>query len=95
MLITPSRRGFITGLMSLVVAAPAIVRAHSLMPVRAFDDRFEAYTYVFEGLSPWPHAAGAKKVNGVWRLVSASNALAGPMPDFMRPPPRSNYPHQQ
>jgi hypothetical protein len=33
-LIKPSRRGFITGLAALV-AAPAIVRASSLMPVRS------------------------------------------------------------
>lgn len=32
-----SRRGFLAGLGSLFVAAPAIVRAASLMPVRAFD----------------------------------------------------------
>lgn len=32
-MIEPSRRGFITGLISLV-AAPAVVRAGSLMPVR-------------------------------------------------------------
>ena len=35
---TPSRRGFITGLISLV-AAPAIVRVSSLMPVKAMTWR--------------------------------------------------------
>jgi hypothetical protein len=37
-MIEPSRRGFITGLIALV-AAPAIVRAGSLMPVRRMIDR--------------------------------------------------------
>lgn len=32
-----NRRGFITGLASLVCAAPAVVRAASLMPVRAIQ----------------------------------------------------------
>jgi hypothetical protein len=36
LVIEQSRRGFITGLISLV-AAPAIVRAGSLMPVKAMD----------------------------------------------------------
>ena len=36
-MIEPSRRGFITGLIALV-AAPAIVRAGSLMPVKSLDD---------------------------------------------------------
>lgn len=34
-MIQPSRRSFITGLTSLIVTAPAIVRASSLMPVKA------------------------------------------------------------
>lgn len=33
---TVSRRSFITGLVSFVAAAPAIVRAPSLMPIRTF-----------------------------------------------------------
>lgn len=35
-LLVPSRRGFLTGLAS-VLAAPAVVRAASLMPVRALQ----------------------------------------------------------
>jgi hypothetical protein len=35
-LISPSRRGFLTGLGAVLIAAPAIVRAGSLMPVKAF-----------------------------------------------------------
>lgn len=34
-MIVPSRRSFITGLVASLVAAPAVVRAASLMPVRA------------------------------------------------------------
>jgi hypothetical protein len=37
-IIQPSRRSFLSGLASLVVAAPAIVRAESLMPVKALAD---------------------------------------------------------
>lgn len=37
-IINPSRRGFIAGLGALVIAAPAIVRASSLMPVRAWRE---------------------------------------------------------
>lgn len=33
----PTRRGFITGLGALLIAAPAIVRATSIMPVHHFD----------------------------------------------------------
>jgi hypothetical protein len=33
-----SRRGFISGLGALFVAAPAIVRAASIMPVKAIED---------------------------------------------------------
>jgi hypothetical protein len=36
-LIVPSRRGFLAGLGSFFVAAPAIVRAASIMPVKAVD----------------------------------------------------------
>lgn len=46
MLIEPTRRKLITGLVSLI-AAPAIVRASSLMPVKAMVstvDDFEFYT---------------------------------------------------
>ncbi len=33
-MIKPTRRGFITGLISLAVTAPAIVRISSLMPIK-------------------------------------------------------------
>lgn len=36
-LIAPSRLGFLTGLGAALITAPAIVRAGSLMPVKAFD----------------------------------------------------------
>lgn len=35
--IVPSRRGFITGLASLLIAAPAIVKATNIMPVKTVD----------------------------------------------------------
>lgn len=34
----PSRRGFLLGLGSTIIAAPAIVRAASLMKIRALDE---------------------------------------------------------
>lgn len=37
---SPSRRGFISGLISFV-AAPAIVRASSLMPIKALETEFD------------------------------------------------------
>lgn len=40
-LITPSRRGFILGL-STLIAAPAIVRATSIMPVKSMTPILEA-----------------------------------------------------
>jgi hypothetical protein len=48
-----NRRGFITGLISLV-AAPAIVRAGSLMPVKSF----ELYDGVALNCMPHPEAWG-------------------------------------
>lgn len=42
-----NRRGFITGLASALVAAPAIVRAGSLMPVKLIDFDLPLY-----GISP-------------------------------------------
>jgi hypothetical protein len=48
-----NRRGFITGLISLV-AAPAIVRAGSLMPVKSF----EIYDGVALNCMPHPEAFG-------------------------------------
>jgi hypothetical protein len=37
MIETPTRRGFLTGLVAFVAAAPAIVRVSSIMPVKAID----------------------------------------------------------
>ena len=41
---TSSRRGFLLGLSS-ILAAPAIVRASSLMPVRAWQEPFRLYIH--------------------------------------------------
>jgi hypothetical protein len=40
-----SRRGFLTGLGAVLVAAPAIVRAGSLMPVKAMIETSELQPY--------------------------------------------------
>jgi hypothetical protein len=50
-----SRRGFLVGLGASLVAAPAIVRASSLMPVRAIKIPTEQEIWLFgeqPGLSP-------------------------------------------
>ena len=65
-LMEPNRRGFITGLISLV-AAPAIVRVSSLMPVRQmiepeFGVDWEKYTSTFI----WRTSLPATK----WRLLN-------------------------
>ena len=41
-MIEANRRGFLTGLISFVAVAPAIVRVTSLMPVRAIIDPYRA-----------------------------------------------------
>lgn len=38
-MIEPSRRGFLTGFGAVLITAPAIVRAGSLMPVKVFESR--------------------------------------------------------
>lgn len=57
MAIITNRRGFLTGLGTLLIAAPAIVRVTSIMPVKALSDDLdwiyddnEAYTYIRTGL---------------------------------------------
>lgn len=44
-LIIPSRRGFLTGLASTLIAAPAIVRVTSIMPVRSPRPADAIYIY--------------------------------------------------
>lgn len=52
-IIQPTRRGFLVG-MGLVLAAPAIVRASSLMPVRSFNDRSHLIPDDFWWIGPAP-----------------------------------------
>lgn len=49
---TPSRRGFLAGLGSLFVAAPAIVRATSLMPVKAWSPTNPATNPYWSDIGP-------------------------------------------
>lgn len=69
-IIQPSRRRFITGLASLI-AAPAIVRASSLMPVRAPKIVLELYgrspamegmAGLFSDTDPWFTVWGDQKI---------------------------------
>lgn len=84
-LIVPSRRGFLVGLVSLL-AAPAVVRAGSLMPVRNIGRFLPAFG--FDSFSPlnadseyqWcaetvlgqPNPQAQAMVAGGWRAVPAS-----------------------
>ena len=43
-----SRRSFFVGAVTSLIAAPAIVRAASLMPIKAFDNIFKVDTSYFE-----------------------------------------------
>ena len=57
-IIKPSRRGFITGLASLVVA-PAVVRVESLMPVKVMKPEFQEwlwYNPVTDNIEVWRQA---------------------------------------
>lgn len=67
---TPSRRGLIKGL-GLLLAAPAIVRVSSLMPVRAYAEEIEtvylpAGTYTIEQLLYSGKKLYMKDASGIW-----------------------------
>jgi hypothetical protein len=73
---TINRRGLITGLASLVVTAPAIVRASSLMPVKAITDgkvRWICNTRGFEVMG------GALYWLGPDNLYALGNLADGPV----------------
>lgn len=57
----PSRRGFIAGLAATFIAGPAIVRASSLMPVKALSDPVD----LMELLRARIAAAEAALINGI------------------------------
>jgi len=44
-MILASRRSFLTGLTAALIVAPSIVRASSLMPVKAFDPFYRRYIW--------------------------------------------------
>lgn len=72
-----NRRGFLLGL-GAALAAPAIVRAGSLMPVRALSPKFEAYTSWFE----W-RPDEEREWSIIQRLSDISTGI-GDDPDFIR-----------
>jgi hypothetical protein len=53
-MLIPSRRGFVTGLVGLV-AAPAIVKASSLMPVKAWGESVVSYGFDTDELNMAMH----------------------------------------
>ena len=73
-MIQPSRRGFITGLIAFA-AAPAIVRASSLMPVKAFDplEGFEWYEEWFR----WEREIVSKDWRYAARVCNIDTSLPG------------------
>ena len=60
-MIQTSRRGFITGLISFAVTAPAIVKASSLMPVKAIEPEL----FIFRIRTSLPQAT--------WRRINESS----------------------
>lgn len=62
MSIITNRRGFLTGLGTLLITAPAIVRISSIMPVRAMTPEFEFYMDYFEWNTSIPLAT--------WRMIN-------------------------
>jgi hypothetical protein len=75
MIIQPSRRGFITGLSSLL-AAPALVRAESLMPVKVIP--FEPYM-LLRGTTPY-----STQIEEVRIYESASDPASFVSADFFK-----------
>ena len=69
--IISDRRGFIAGLASIVVAAPAIVRASSLMPVRAL---IVAPAPQMQSLVGWGHLP-FDRIREIAEMLSQSNAI--------------------
>ena len=65
-----SRRGFIAGLASLVVAAPAVVRAASLMPVRAII----VPTPKMQSLVGWGHLP-SERIREIAEMLSQTNEI--------------------
>lgn len=71
-----NRRSFLTGIATTIIAAPAIVRAASLMPVRAFAGRFEPLPFInlpLYGRSPAMDALDT--LRGIERWVRDGNQL--------------------
>jgi hypothetical protein len=62
-----TRRGLITGLVAFV-AAPAIVRATSIMPVKAWSDRIGPLGITLHD-SAGPYDMFLWNDNGVWRMT--------------------------
>ncbi len=71
-----SRRGLITGLASLL-AAPAIVRVGSIMPVKAFVSDAERWT-----ASWWTKVPGS----GEWKYIQSTGTYAHCMDIFKTRP---------
>jgi hypothetical protein len=65
----PSRRGFITGLGALFISAPAIVRASSLMPIKALSpELLVGDIYSLERLRNL-------LLPGLWKITNSSPTL--------------------
>lgn len=65
-----SRRGLLTGLVSFAACAPAIVRASSLMPVKAVFDDFTTDNLIVRVTEIWPYHKLLDVGVATWRIVA-------------------------
>lgn len=84
-MIIPSRRGFLLGIASFL-AAPAIVRAASLMPVSVLKPEpvFEYTVFDLDGYGNWIPSRIVRWVDDAWTEVS--RLKPDPEPLFFLPP---------
>lgn len=77
-----SRRGFLAGLGSLVVAAPAVVRAELLMPVRSIERLVTPSLFVGQVMPiVGPIPDGWVECNGRWLCASSYSDLFATLGD--------------
>lgn len=82
-----SRRGFLTGLGSLLVAAPAIVRASSLMPVKTvetFEFSWASHDFMYPmlGLKPeWEFSPIDQLPTPLYQFTEEEQRIYGPIVD--------------
>jgi len=79
MTLQPSRRGFITGLVSLAVTAPAIVKSASLMPVKLMLPSRPSLIYSNRVIRRYVDIEAFRDRNILLRITEDVNYLAVPI----------------